>query len=215
MACRDWSRSPGEAIDFSQSEQTKNRTHKKTKEANQDVYQALLAYRNTPLTASSKSLAQLLMGCHLNEPLFAHPSSLNKDDCDADVDVEAKLKSRELQEANFNRQCRPLTELLVGTPMRIQDQANKDWGTKAVVTDHVGPCSYQLKTYDGSLLRRNRLQIKASAECDAPAEADAQPAINPSAIDQPLQPSATAVDPPPPPRRSTRVTREPQRLEYL
>ncbi|ELT97841.1 hypothetical protein CAPTEDRAFT_210461 [Capitella teleta] len=63
------------------------------------------------------------MGRHLNEPLFAHRFALNKDDCDADVDVNAKLKSRELQEANFNCQCRPLTDFPVETPVRIQDQA--------------------------------------------------------------------------------------------
>lgn len=179
---------------------------KKCNESNQDLYKGLLAYRNTPLTASTKSPAQLLMGRRLSEPLFLHPSTLTDEDNDADVS--AKLEDRESQQAVYNQHTQPLPELPIGSRVRVQDHASKDWATRAQVTDQVGPRSYEVTTSDGAHLRRNRQQLKPSDMCDA--QLSLPPDATPDA-----EPAADASDGPPPephvPRRGTRTRRQPER----
>ena len=186
---------------------------KKAREANQDWYKGLLAYRNTPLTASHKSPAQLLMGRRLSEPLLLHPSALT--DEDHDTDVNAKIADHERQQAAYNHHTRELNELPVGSPVRVQDQSTKDWGTLAHVTDHVGPRSYEVTTSDGAVLRRNRQHIKPSVMCDAPKlppEESASAAASPPVPDESADGSPP--DDSPAVRRGTRVRRAPDRLEY-
>ena len=193
---------------------------KKTQESNQDLYKGLLAYRNTPQTSSLKSPAQLLMGRRLSEPLLLHPSALSDDD--NDPEVSAKIADRDRQQQIYNRQSRPLSDLPVGTPVRIQDQGTKEWGTKAFVTDQVGPRSYELTTCDGAVLRRNRQHLKDSAECDAtpplplpppPEAATASTGPPMPAATTPATVETTAT--PVPLRRSTRTRKQPDRLGYV
>lgn len=196
---------------------------KKTQESNQDVYKGLLAYRNTPQTASLKSPAQLLMGRRLREPLLVHPSAMADDDDGNDAEISAKQAEQERQQHIYNRQSRPLNELPVGTPVRIQHHATKCWSNKAVVTDQVGPRSYELTARDGTVLRRNRVQLKPSAACDLqqssplplphpPSEVVASPSSE--AVSEPTSQadSAEPLDPPSILRRSTRVSKQPDRF---
>ena len=196
---------------------------KKTKESNQDLYKGLLAYRNTPQNASLKSPAQLLMGRRLSEPLLVHPSAMTDDDNDAEIN--AKLAEQERQQQTYNRQSRALSELPLGAPVRIQHHTEKDWGTKAVVTNQVGPRSYELTTSDGAVLRRNRVQLKDSAACDvSPSPLPLPPPPSEAVANKPLE---TAGPPPTmeatasaessveaPVRQSSRVRKQPDRFGY-
>ncbi|ELU02695.1 hypothetical protein CAPTEDRAFT_199668 [Capitella teleta] len=125
------------------------------------------------------------MGRRLSEPLLLHPSALTDEDHDADVN--AKIADRESQQAAYNHHTRELNELPVGSPVRVQDQSTKDWGTLAHVTDQVGPRSYEVTTSDGAVLRRNRQHLKPSVMCDAskpPPEEPASAAASPPAPDE-------------------------------
>eukprot|EP00914_Ancora_sagittata_P018235 GHVO01036049.1.p1 GENE.GHVO01036049.1~~GHVO01036049.1.p1 ORF type:complete len:369 (+),score=47.78 GHVO01036049.1:97-1107(+) len=196
---------------------------KKTKESNQDLYKGLLAYRNTPQNASLKSPAQLLMGRRLSEPLLVHPSAMTDDDNDAEIN--AKLAEQERQQQTYNRQSRALSELPLGAPVRIQHHTEKDWGTKAVVTNQVGPRSYELTTSDGAVLRRNRVQLKDSAACDVspsplplpppPSEAVANKPLETAGPPPTMEATASAESPVEAPvRRSSRVRKQPDRFGY-
>ncbi|ELT91869.1 hypothetical protein CAPTEDRAFT_188266 [Capitella teleta] len=173
----------------------------------------LLAYRNTPLTASSKSPAQFLMGRRLSEPLLLHPSALTDEDHDADVN--ATIADRESQQAAYNHHSRELNELPVGSPVQVQDQSTKDWGTLAHVTDQVGPRSYEVTTSDGAMLHQNRQHPKPTVMCDASKPAPEEPAS--AAVSPPAPDESADGSPPddsPAVRRGTRVRRAPDRLEY-
>uniref|UniRef100_A0A1A8UDX3 Uncharacterized protein n=1 Tax=Nothobranchius furzeri TaxID=105023 RepID=A0A1A8UDX3_NOTFU len=66
------------------------------------------------------------------------------------------------QKQQYDKTTRPLGLLAKDDVVRIQDQ--NVWGRKAIVLQDAGPRSYDVKTEEGQVLRRNRRHLLKSKE---------------------------------------------------
>ena len=134
------------------SVQTVKRLIKKAVNSRQDVEEALLAYRSTPLDSHTKSPAELMMNRSLRSKLNAHLPKKTSGGQRASYDPKYA-----------NQHTRTLPELAVGDTVRIRAQ-NK-WSTKAkVVQKHHTPRSYVVETEKGQVYRRNRQHLMRTTE---------------------------------------------------
>ena len=88
---------------------------------------ALLQYRNTP-DASGLSPAQRLLGHPIQDALPVHHSAFSKE-WQKQVN-EAKTKAAELKQKsveNYSAKAKPLSKLVVGNHVIVQDQKTKKW----------------------------------------------------------------------------------------
>nr|XP_054917162.1 uncharacterized protein K02A2.6-like [Dermacentor andersoni] len=197
---------------------------KKTREAREDFWLGLLAYRSTPLE-DGHSPGELLQKKRLlcsDLPDFGRVSPVRKHH-------QAKAG-------------KPLPILRRGTKVRLQDATS--WSPKAKVVGETAPRSYLVRTQDHRVLRRNRRHLLRTGEqhsgesdddceeippCEssrapapaAPAEPTAQ-ASEASSLEIAVVSMPPASDGNPSPgiqpthatRSSTRVVRPPQKLHY-
>jgi len=64
-----------------------------------------------------------------------------------------------------DRNAQDLSPLATGQHVRIQDQCTKKWFPGTVSCKRPEPCSYEVQTQNGSILRRNRCHLRpASAQ---------------------------------------------------
>lgn len=182
---------------------------KKTTDSKSDPYLALLSYRTAPLECGL-SPAELLMNRKLRTTLPCYT------DIKQDTGILTKLNNLKWkQKRRYDKSTKSLSPLAKDDVVRIQDQ--DAWNRKATVLQEVGPRSYEVKTEEGHVLRRNRrslLKTKETfteTECDMDAvTADAVPNLN---TDGHMQADASNVQSELPVlRRSERQIKRPDRL---
>ena len=141
---------------------------KKIGKTGEDSYLAILNMRNTPQQGIDLSPAQRLMG-RRTKTLLPTTSNLLKADITRS-DVADKLKFQQTkQQFYYNKNAKPLKPLEEGEVVRVKPyQLNEKW-QKAKVKRRLDERSYEIETDDGTLLRRNRVQLRTTQEDKPPA----------------------------------------------
>ncbi|XP_063055929.1 uncharacterized protein K02A2.6-like [Engraulis encrasicolus] len=131
--------------------------------------------------------------------------------------IQKKLENMKWkQKQRFDKSTKPLSPLAKDDVVRIQDQ--DAWNRKATVLQEVGPRSYEVKTEEGHVLRRNRRSLLKTKETFTETEIDAD-AVSASAAsnddtDGHSQEDTSNVQSELPVlRRSGRQTKRPDRLD--
>ena len=123
-----------------------------------DIKQGLLAIRNTPLGCGA-SPAELLMNRQLNDNLPRLPSQMVSDDSPK----RDLMAERKVQKMLYDRkiiQNNPPTPFRPGQHVALQDSISKGWSIRGMIQKMVAPRSFNVKTTGGTILRRNRRQIR-------------------------------------------------------
>ena len=134
--------------------QTVKKLLRKAKEGGNDKALALLELRNTPITGTPYSPAQLLINRRLRGCLLLTDKALKPS-----VSKEAKTLLQDCQRKQKHSKSLP--------PLTQDDVARNQTSTSrepAVISQkHSAPCSYKLvTTASGNIIRRNRLHLNAS-----------------------------------------------------
>ena len=125
---------------------------KKATEETGDPYLALLNYRATPLKGGM-SPAELSMGRKLRTRL---PDAQELQDV---------IASENDTPVSYNAHAKALPTLEEGDIVRIRDNVRGLWAQKAQVSaKHQNPRSYLVKTENGKFFRRNRRDLRKTAE---------------------------------------------------
>ena len=137
---------------------------KKAKQAGTDIYLSLLDWRNTPSEGMSSSPAQRMFG-RGTRTLLPTTSYLLKPKVQEDV-KEKLLKQKSKQAKYYNQNTKELPPLQTGEVVRVAPKPGdreRKW-FKAQVEDQVDIRSYEVRTEDGRLYRRNRRHLRQSKE---------------------------------------------------
>lgn len=122
---------------------------------------ALLVYRDTPITATGKSPAQLASGRRLRTTLPTLEENLKPQSFDK-TDIEernAAAKLRNKQQFDHHHGVQPLKELRPGDYVLQKLDDQKTWSNPAVVQQQYAPRSYEVLTPRGTF-RRNRRHLR-------------------------------------------------------
>ena len=132
---------------------------RKTADTGDDLYESLLAYRQTPLTGMPFSPAEMLFSRNIRGPL---PCTVNHLKPGA-VDSYDSLAFRQLeQKARHDRSARSLTPLQGGEEIVVRTNKDDRWMPASIVEAHSTPRSYIVDN-GRNLVRRNRVHIKPAA----------------------------------------------------
>ena len=119
---------------------------------------ALLVYRTTPLEGIGYSPSELLMGRRLNTRLPTHVELLYPKTPDHTLAQSGLSDSQCKQKRYYDRGTKELDVLPVGEGVRILKDGK--WLKGIVQSKCENPRSYQVRTEEGSVLRRNRQVIR-------------------------------------------------------
>ena len=131
---------------------------KKAKQAGTDPYLTLFDWRNTPFEGMSSYPVQRMFG-HRIRTLLPTTSYLLKPKVQEDV-KEKRLKQKSKQAKYYNQNTKELPPLQTREVVRVAPKPGdreRKW-VKARVEDQVDIRSYEVRTEDGRLYRRNRSQ---------------------------------------------------------
>ncbi|XP_048577062.1 uncharacterized protein K02A2.6-like [Nematostella vectensis] len=138
---------------------------KKATESNKDPYLALLDWRNTPSETVGYSPVQRLFN-RRTKTLLPTSSRLLKPSVPRDVRQKLTLQKAR-QSLNYNRGAKELEELKQGDVVRLQPTKTvgraKQW-KQARVEGKLDIRSYQVRTEDGRVYRRNRRHLRKTRE---------------------------------------------------
>ncbi|XP_032241511.2 uncharacterized protein K02A2.6-like [Nematostella vectensis] len=138
---------------------------KKATESNKDPYLALLDWRNTPSETVGYSPVQRLFN-RRTKTLLPTSSRLLKPSVPRDVRQKLTLQKAR-QSLNYNCGAKELEELKQGDVVRLQPTKTvgraKQW-KQARVEGKVDIRSYQVRTEDGRVYRRNRRHLRKTRE---------------------------------------------------
>jgi hypothetical protein len=134
---------------------------KKCAEDHSDVYLALLELRNIPSEQMKDSPAQRLFSRRTRTLLPSAKKLLQPQTC---TDVKTKLiQKKAKQQQYYNRHTVELEELRSGDAVRFRAPRSNKW-IKATVDSQIDVRSYRIRTETGKVYRRNRKQLRKSAE---------------------------------------------------
>ena len=130
---------------------------KKAKRGNKDLQMSLLEWRNTP-DSNGLSPVQKLMSRRTRTTIPTTEALLKPEVIDG---VRDNIKRKRQQaKAAYDKHAKPLPELQVGEPVRLQPVNPKTPWEKGSCVAKVGPRSYLIETESGNLYRRNRKFIR-------------------------------------------------------
>jgi transposase InsO family protein len=126
---------------------------KKVKQDGTDIQLALLELRNTPVSDTLASPAQILYSRKLRGILPSTDTSLQPAVIDPNTIQETLDYRSARSKLTYDKMSNPLKELKPGDPIRVKD--SKTWKPGIVTSLAHTPRSYNIKTADGNY-RRNR-----------------------------------------------------------
>ena len=183
----------------------------------EQLSRGLLELRNTP-RADGRAPAQVLFGHPIRSCVPTHHRAFAPEWQRAAAECETKAAAtREQVTRRHDATARPLSQLRIGNRVDMQDTDTGRWDRPGVVVGIGQRRTYLVKTASGRLYWRNRRFLRpyrALLETGAP-PATAAPAAAPAEANPAAAGAAPRSPPPPPPpalRRSTRVSRPPERL---
>ena len=135
---------------------------KKSKAARSDIYLALLEWRNTPSEGLQSSPAQRMFG-RRTRTLIPTTSELLKPKIVEDVPLKL-FKRKQLQAKYYNISAKELPPLNNGEVVRVKPTDRSGRWYKARVEKQVDVRSYDVRTEDGQVFRRNRRHLRSSKE---------------------------------------------------
>ena len=135
----------------------------KTCETKTDPYLALLEMRNLPSEGINSSPAQRLMGRRTRTMLPIHGKLLKPEVPQQTV---RKLQERKEKQKNcYNRAARDLPPLQMNAPALMAPKPGQQRWRPSVVVGHRSNRSYEVKTGDGRIYRRNRRHLRTYKPC--------------------------------------------------
>lgn len=127
-----------------------------------DPFLALLDWRNTPSETIGLSAVERLFGRKTRTRLNFTAKHLQNQDSGK---VTRKLVDRKIKESSYyNRGAREKSKLHEGDTVRIRPFGREKTWTKAQVEDQVDSRSYEVRTEDGRVYRRNRRHLRRSRQ---------------------------------------------------
>ena len=135
----------------------------RTCETETDPYLALLEMRNLPSEDVGSSPAKRLMGRHTRTMLPVHGKPLNPA---VPSETTRRLQERkEKQRRYYNRAAKDLPSLKTNTPVVMAPKFGQQRWRPSVVVGHDNNRSYQVKTEEGRIYRRNRRHLREYRPC--------------------------------------------------
>lgn len=133
---------------------------KKSIEENKDIYAALLDYRNSPLKHMNYTPSQLLMSrmCKTKLPISA---DLLKPTLCENVNERFKLK-QEYHKKGYNKAAKDLQPFEPNTDVTVYNHVSNCWEPGIVTSKHDSPRSYIVQDSNGTMVRRNRIDLRES-----------------------------------------------------
>ena len=169
----------------------------KAMETKSDPYMALLDWRNTPSESINSSPAQRIFACRTKTLL---PTSTELLKPNITNNVTDKLEAKKAKQSYYyNRGAKELQELHPGDVVHLEPSKGKAW-TKAEVERQTDIWSYEVRTQDGRVFRRNRRLSKESLK---PIAVDPAQLLPPEAFPS-LPPAAQLQACEPPPKQDAR-----------
>ena len=138
---------------------------KKSKAARSDIHLALLEWTNTPSEGLESFPAQRMFG-RRTRTLIPTTSELLKPKIVEDVPRKL-LKRKQLQAKYYNISAHELPPLSKGEVVRVKPTDRSGQWYKALVEQQVDVRSYDVRTEDGRVFRRNRRHLRSSREPQA------------------------------------------------
>lgn len=127
-----------------------------------DPFLALLDWRNTPSETIGLSAVERLFGRNTRTRLTLTAKHLQNQDSGK---VNRKLVDRKIKKSSYyNRGAREMSKLHEGDTVRIRPFGREKTWTKVQVEDQVDSRSYEVRTEDGRVYRRNRRHLRRSRE---------------------------------------------------
>ena len=183
---------------------------KKSKVAGTDFHLAELAWRNTPSEGLENSPAQRMFGC-CTRTMIPTTRELLKPKIVEDVQGKL-LKRKQLQAKHYNISAKelhpPPPPVSKGEIVRVKPTDRSGRWFKARVAQQVDLRSYEVRTEDGKIFRRNRRHLRSSKE-------PACVRVNPEPIHMPSQTHLPESLPIPKPSVSPLKTSAPWRYHRL
>ena len=140
--------------------QTVKKLLRKAKEGGNDEALALLELRNTPITGTPYSPAQLLMNRRLRGCL---PLTVKALQPSVPKEVKTHLQNcQKKQKQYYDRHAKSLPPLTKDDVVRYQTSTS--WEPAVITQKHSAPRSYDLVTTNGNVIRRNRRHLKPTQE---------------------------------------------------
>ena len=161
----------------------------------EDCFEALLAYRATPIPELGASPLFLAYGRKLRTTLPVLPRTLLPQTVNREEFEERNRAFKQRQKANFDRHngVQSLPTLHPGDPVVVKLDGEKGWKQPAEVVKPCAERSYILKTPQGGELRRNRRHIRLCPPIDnegtpePPSSTTAEPSTPPPSTAAPAE----------------------------
>ncbi|UYV76145.1 hypothetical protein LAZ67_13002839 [Cordylochernes scorpioides] len=152
--------------------QTLKSTIIKCQQSKQDIYQALLLLRNTEHN-SLPSPAIMLYGRKQRLFLPMKTTLMNESRICEDSIRKQHEANQSRMKFYFNRHARDLPSLENGQSVLVRQE--KQWSPAKVIAPGVHPRSYLLEDTKGSVLRRNRRDLRPAGTLSGPTEKESPP----------------------------------------
>lgn len=139
---------------------------KKTADAGEDIYLALLSFRNTNKN-NVESPAQLLMSRKLRTLVPMHYKCL-KPKLNYNRTRNQLYVNKQRMKGHFDRHSKPLQSLCNGQDVLFQKKPNSNWSSGNIIRETEEPRSYIVIDQNGKSYRRNRIHISPAVERMSP-----------------------------------------------
>ena len=135
----------------------------------QDPWLAILTFRNTPTQGMSTSPVQRLMSRRTKTLLPSTTVQLMPDSSMHMKDCEDRRRKIESQERHYNKTSKPLETLNTGDKVWVKPHVlgQRKWENGTVTEKCTEPRSYKVETKSGSIIRRNRNDLKKESNAVA------------------------------------------------